>query len=615
MKKRLEPREIDEAPSRHAMLQNAFPGTPESLLFVTSNRAVENQPPTDVPAVVLNLQSLSSPILEGREVVVPSSWMDHEDHAVCQAEVDRLWSLVRSEAGSQNVDFVELYARQLLVAYVTWKWMIGKVVRNLHPKEVWLPRPHLSMVSALKGWELNLDLFEALLASLLYEEVRNNRMNVHLYESRPAQTDVNFFLAGRVSQARRKSLQDVHQSIRYSFRTALGGYKPPSKKIRSPILIVGQESKAQALLESLPSQLPHEFLHYQDFEALFKVKPSQATSAWSFTETESVGAQLFRIIRAVAQSLRALPGEIEDFIRSPWRVLITDYPQHPLMRQVLPYALESGKSVATIPEGGVANRDELNLLGSWSSATNDPRITRFVLSSAVASRIEERLGANSQVLVSGYLVAFDDRYRLGKVLDPPLRMKSQRRLFRSTRRMAIVDASFDARAPYAFTVLGVPGWIESWLAQMRILRAFLDDGWTVVAATRHPWNARHVERFVRHQDLISSSLLSWDVFLDQADVVVTSRSSIGWESIARGKPVVIAQTVAPRVDSIKVGVGPLPPFWMEEADDSEAVLQVARTLSSEVARQARRSWVRRHGMKGPVSSHPGVVCEWIRSRL
>ena len=318
------------------------------------------------------------------------------------------------------------------------------------------------------------------------------------------------------------------------------------------VVIIGQRTKRVALVDELVGAVDFEVVDVADI--LNHREPSSMSLRVPISLESGVGAVrgLWRFIQALMGEGDGDESQITDFVSGAWKVLLTDHEYDPAVRRLVDLGLASGKSVAFFPEGAQWPVDGGGYLNEpWHHDV--PGVTRFLLGDAYADASLPTKQPASEV-VTGYL---GDTFKQDHLADVLVRARwGVSRKSRRARRNVLVDL-FASRGP-GLGVAGLPCELLELEYFEEMINSIDSASTRLIVKHRSPRMARYLSRKHRGAGLSFIGAVPWQSALAICDAVLIRDSSIGIESLALGKPVVIYRPV---------GVTAVCDFWAQVESD------------------------------------------------
>jgi hypothetical protein len=303
--------------------------------------------------------------------------------------------------------------------------------------------------------------------------------------------------------------------------------------------VIAQLEKVQALFGLEWGSARPQHVSYEGFEESLSAQQVPVRYDALYTGQTSANEGLLKYFWWTVERRRAAGNMIKAAARGNWRLLITDAQHDPYVRELVREAIAAGKEVALVPEGAISYVGALEPFGGSGLFITDPHVTRFVLNEAERASWIARGTSPDRVFVSGFVGNTRGPRCLVAVLSKLMIMRALGKLPSANGRTTVL-LSFDVfAAEFAIARFGSPSQVELLDQLLQVLEVLLASGCRVVAKTRDPHvNSELQVRFVG-KPVLFTDILSWMLLADRSDVVVVRDSSIGWEALARGKPVVV----------------------------------------------------------------------------
>ena len=551
---------------------NAFP----------ASHSTPNKPTIFVPLLPRLSHEHSGDSLE---LYFPAQHLIANDHHELNRELAECWrnATVQHDNGGirdYEYEFTVLFSNLLL-----WRWAIRHTLMKFRPTSVLLPSrcSNNSCITdsahEIRNW---------MHYQVLHEETRH--LTIHYFEEDESQR--------HETRSRRSVGEVTNLALENSFRVisklhylmvrlrhttrlarrhrgqrtrrngvgrAVAGHRNPK---RPRILLIAQFGKIEALLRIGLSRSEIAFMSYLEFER--STSGEQASQLDKVTLDSGLGAEqgLLQYLRWKITTGKA--SRLDDLANADWQVLITDAQHHPSIRRLVDKSLDLGKAVAAVPEGAISYVEDLREYGGTSLFIHDKRITRFVLDDAQKSDWVARGYPPSEIHVSGYLGDTRSHGRVETTLASLL-LKMMIRLLPHRQTKSTVLLTFDVfLSDLEIARFGGICQSDALERLTQIVKVLLDSGFLVLAKGRDRELTRQLQRQFHGQAVLFTSDVPWQILAHQSDAVLTRDSSVGWESLALGKPVAIWNFSDFRSFG-EVTMQDFPPEWVRVVRDTESL--------------------------------------------
>ena len=377
------------------------------------------------------------------------------------------------------------------------------------------------------------------------------------------------------------------------------------------VLVIAQFQKVTSLMIPGFADAKISYLSYSKFEKLVVTNKENHSSNSIPIPMNSAQDMLLNYFRAIISEPHFSQEALDKLLLSDWSILVTDAQHMPLMRELVNGALEIGKPVAVVPEGAISYVGFQERFGGTSIFIADCRITRFVLDDAQQD-YWLRLGVPpSRIHVSGFLGDDPPRFvkmaRLPSVfLGPSMRTLKSRDISYTV--MITLDSSLEGKLLGHF---GMPVRSATLHNLVLIIDELIARGYRVLGKTRDKEFTDYLKRRYQGRPAFFTTYIPWYVLAERADLVLSRDSSIGWQSVERGTPVLV-WNFSDYPSFIEVTLDPIPDYWMGVAR-SVGELDVAIKDLLTRHNEAILAFGTNGALVPPVKSRPDVVKNWIEA--
>jgi hypothetical protein len=581
----------------------------------------------DVPVLVpLSIAATLDAGRLGAPLHIPGLGIRWEDHVRLQAELDELWSVFSRGASDMPAPVSQYEFGVLHSIRLSTQFIVRRALSDLRPQRVWLPVNRASGDMPIGSRDA---MYEWVVHRVLQEETESHsRVQYPSTPSGQRQSSPDATL-----QDWRRTLISRSKGITRDLLKATSGRRHRQIPITAPgpagepadlgnskrdshgrsgrrsVLVLAQPGKAKGLLDTRIRGCRMWFLDYQDFEAALSGGGGRALLSADAMDQLGAETGINDYLAMGATRLADRVAWLRSLADLDWDVLITDAQHDPAVRLLARMAIQDQRSAAVIPEGAISYVGELERFGGAALFDENEELTRFVLDRAQRDYWLSRGTRPERIHVSGFL---------GNTYGPApaKRILESRRLRRALGRLPLATSkstvllSFDAiPTVYELPRFGQPTSNEVWLGLNETLAQLANAGHRVLVKTRDAGLSRELREAYSTQAVLVSDSVPWQVLADEADVIVTRDSSIGWESVARGKPVVV-WNFAGYPSFTEVTLRDEANDWMKVARTPSAVPPMVEELL--LTQRGPGGW-RKDGTAAdaPVRGCPEVVATWV----
>ena len=490
-----------------------------------------------------------------RNYFYPQDLLTLHEYSMMQDELNEKWNTEKLREPYSQVAHFEYEFTPPMANLLLWRWLIRESIRVLQPALLVIPRIQYPVKAAISTEQ---QLYAWMLNKVLSEETVGATRVVQI--SLPLAAAQKNLSGGQQLKSllsriiHRKPLLERMRNSMYSridaFLTSRDAKNELSRcksfcrrlflhKNGISVLVVTQHGKADEILALSNSSYRMRYMSYNEFEYLLTTRlPNQSNVLELSPDTSSeVGVQLY--FQHHVNSMLVKHDRFLDFISQKWRILITDAQHHPVLRQILDDLIKAQKVVAFVPEGATAFVGGLEQFSESAFISQNKDVTRFVLNEDVRDLWMSRGVKPTNVMVSGFLGNTLSTNLLARTIDTQyLRyLIWQTGDYGNSNRVFLDFSAFLGQGE-----VGSFGWLthsERLRQLINLTECLLDGGYFVIAKTRDDNIRRIIEERFEGQSLVITFLIPWQSLVDASRVTITRDSSLGWESLVRGKPVLI----------------------------------------------------------------------------
>ncbi len=144
---------------------------------------------------------------------------------------------------------------------------------------------------------------------------------------------------------------------------------------------------------------------------------------------------------------------------------------------------------------------------------------------------------------------------------------------------------------------------------LEVLEGMLDLGYRVLVKTRDSEVTRYLQgKFVGRSAMFTNSI-PWQILADRSDIVMARDSSIGWQSLSGGRPVLM-WNFDDYPSFIEVTLDGIPDYWVGVVRSIDDLDSSIMTLITRHLEESSRSGVEGR-LLPPVISRPDAIRDWI----
>ena len=554
-------------------------------------------------------------VVESDRTFNPSFGLTRDVHERLQDELEVRWDAFCSDhadigAEHHQYEFVAVVAHLIL-----WRWMIRQAFEVLQPSEIVLPLHcreqafHIASQTDLIAW---------LPYGLLAEECADLHV-IYGEEDIPQRVlprqSVKFRIVEISCRVVRRARVVATQWRLRANPSIYSGEAPKQVRSMRPkrrrnLLVIAQFGKVEGILRRRIGRFRLRFISYDAFhlQALGKDSSPPTTTV---LRSDRVDDSIMRYLTLLVVAGQAAEPRLEHMAAANWAALITDAQHDPLMRRLVDHATRMGKEVATVPEGASLYVDELARYGAPYFIT-DPHVKKFVIDERHRAQLVTQGIAPSRVEVSGYLGNTATASATEALVFKQLLRLCMPTLSEITTGCTVLLSYDDFFVNFEVPTFGAASFNESSAQLVQITEELLNSGHRVLAKTRDHEVAAFIGERFKGEPLLVSAYMPWTALVDFSSLVITRDSSIGWESISLGKPVLV-WNFSDYPSWTEVTLRGFSPNWVRVArcvEDLEPNIQ--SLLASNLARQKEFELTGK--LAQPlVARRPGLVIDWINS--
>ena len=312
-----------------------------------------------------------------------------------------------------------------------------------------------------------------------------------------------------------------------------------ARRHRRIILVIGQKTKVQALLDLQLRGWDTRFVSTEQFLGALEVGTVGGTARQFWIEGRSCEEGISAYLERLSDDIKSVGPALEVMAGGDWDLLVTEAQNEPCLQYLMSLAVARGKAVALVPEGATKYALELEPFGESLLYPEFREVTRFVLDEESRKRWISRGVPPDKVQAVGYLGNTKYPTRPRSWIWSGVLSRSLRTIPESTSKTTVLLSVDVIQTPYELARFGRPTWNELWAGQMSTLDVLLAAGYRVLASMRDIELVPMLkERYAGLPVLVTASI-PWQTLARKCDAVVTRDSSIGWEAMSKGIPVVV----------------------------------------------------------------------------
>ncbi len=566
------------------------------------------------------------PLPSSAVLFTPTHFITSDVQLRLQDELDTLWRSVEcqfegSAALNHEYEFVVVFSNMLL-----WRWLIRHTIKTLKPIRILVPSRCVENNRTVTSRD---EILEWVLYRVLEEETRQvergyfTEVDSSIFAQSETRSLALFaqkfagFTARVIKQARKFFLvrtlplgsADLSGKVSYRGRAFGALHERHSNQVQN-VLVIAQLGKVRSILESRSTGIRIGYLSYDQFEELVSPADGYKPRETALSPALSAQSALLAYFRSLVERSEISQEPIERLLRGNWSILVTDAEHHPQIRALMERCIQVGKRVATVPEGAISYVGYMERFGGSLNYDNS-HVTRFVLDEAKREYWIRAGTPASRIHVSGYLGS--DRPSAGRRRSvESFLLDSCIQGLPTGERDVTVMLSFDGFFwLHEIVRFGSPciSLITNQLLQ--IVDELLELGYLVLAKTRDPEVTRYLQSRYAGRSAMFTHSIPWEILADRSDIVMTRDSSIGWQSLSGGKPVLL-WNFEDYPGFAEVTLDGIPNHWVSVV---QAIDDLDESITALIARHREESL--RSGVDGrllpPVVSRPGVIRDWINN--
>jgi hypothetical protein len=561
------------------------------------------------------------------ELFTPTHFVTSKIHHSLQDESDTLWSAVESQF-KENSILTHKYEFNILFSnLLMWRWLIRHTIQTLNPRQVLIPTGCTQTIRTVASLD---EVWEWTLYQLLEEETRHVARDYFTeVSSRPLTGNkprsYSLFrhklveLTVRTINKALKLIQSLRNRSEYSNFLGRVSYRDVAKRINykrinnqvQNVLVIAQLAKVQSLIAFRSTGVRVSYLSYTQFEGLISPKNGPKPRETILTSELNAQTNALNYFNSSVAHSEIFREPIERLLRGNWSILMTDAGHNPQINSLVDRGIQVGKRVAYVPEGATSYVEEFEKFGGQSVHYHNSRATRFVLDAAMEQYWVRAGTPSSRIHVSGYLGS--DRPAAGRRQSvSSLLLDASIRRLPTSKKKVTVTLSFDAF--FMFIEIGQFGFPGSSLVLHRLLQILgelLDLGYRVLVKTRDSQVTQYLQCRFKGRSAMFTDSIPWHLLAVRSDIVIARDSSIGWQSLSGGKPVLV-WNFEDYSSMIEVTLAGIPDYWVSVV---RSVDGLDAEITNLLARHREESL--RSGADGrllpPVFSRPDMIYEWINN--
>ena len=561
------------------------------------------------------------------ELFIPTDFVTLEVHRSLQDESDTLWSAVEGQFEESSILTYKYEFNILFSNLLMWRWLIRHTIQTLSPRHLTIPAQctESTRTVASRG-----ELGEWTLYQVLEEETRHlprdyftevdkspvtgiKRRSYSLFRHQTAELII------RTLNKARKLVQVLRNRSEYSDFLRRVSFRDGAKDVvhkrnnnqAQNVLIIAQLNKVGSLLTSRSKGIRMGYLSYGQFEELVSPKNGPKPRDTILTSALNAQTNVLNYFNSLIEHSEIFREPIERLLRGNWSILITDAGHDPRINSLIDRGVQVGKRVAVVPEGAISHEGELEKFGGQLVHYHNSHVTRFVLDEATEQYWIRAGTPAGRIHVSGYLGS--DRPVAGRrqSVSSLLLDLSIRRLPTSEKSVTVtlsIDAFFTFNEVGQF---GSPCWSLILRQLLQVVEELLNLGYTVLASTRDSQVTRYLQDRFEGCSATFTDSIPWQILADRSDIIMARDSSIGWQSLSGGKPVLV-WNFDDYPSFIEVTLDGIPDHWVSVV---RSIDELDAEITNLLARHQEES-LRSGGdvrLPPPVFSRPDMIREWINN--
>ncbi len=565
-----------------------------------------------------------TPLPPSTELFTPTDFVTINVHHSLQDELDTLWSSAESQSKENSISNHKHEFGVLFSSLLLWRWLIRHTLQTLTPRHLMIPAQCVATTRTVASRE---EIWEWTLYQLLEEETRhiardyftevngspltgNNRSSYSLIVHNFAD------FTARVIRQVREFLLFKSLSLKFTdFRTRLTWWERLLGALRRSrghqvqnVLVIGQLNKVRMILKYRSSGVRMGYLSYSQFEKIVYPKNRQKSLGISPSPGHSAQVALLSYFQSEVARSNDSQEALGHLLNGNWSTLVTDGQHHPEIRSLIDLGIEAGKSVAIVPEGAISYVGIQERFGPVNFHDN-PLAMRFVLDEAQREYWRRAGTLDGNINVSGYFGGDSPSTRRQRSVESSLLEYCLRRLPGSEKDVTVMlscDGFFWTRE---YATPGTQCMSVTLHQLVQIVDELLLLGYRVLASTRDNEVKSYMQNKFVGRSIMFTTYIPWEVLAEKSDFVMARDSSIGWQSLAGGKPVLM-WSFGNLPSCMEVTLSSLPDYWV-------GVVRSISDLDTEIAALLARHRAEslRSGIRGvlppPVINRTNSVLEWI----
>ena len=474
--------------------------------------------PQDLIIIPLNAMLMLDPEYEAYQIANIGDWFGAGDHAAMHGRVEALWNEFQHCYIGENKEYLVYEFHVLATQFVYYQSVVREALTRYRPTEVYCCERF-----DLDNDKLN-DLAE--LSTILRGLVIDEEIGALKRKCVPK---YSFGFSSKYSKMTSLGTQFFFRPTSFYLRLLRKMGRSPSKIL--PIAYFGQVAKGVGLQYLLRTQLGG------DAETIDHFLERPEGLGLKYEDKKPINKALISNFLNYATSVEKYYDQCATIAKGPWKLLLTCNHARPLERCLIDAFLSEGKPVGIFSEGVGQQNERMNRYIEnffyWPH-----NATGFLLSEYLLGFYRKK-GLNNSFLVTGYFGSSYDSNKIAELFFKGwFRMRGACRRTSNKRVILYALTALSGHKIARFfceeTPHEVPHHLHEFLSQVDSSRytviVKLHGGDLGLKSLKARYRALDVHWFVN---------VPWEVLASVADCVVIFHSSVGLESLAMKKPVLI----------------------------------------------------------------------------
>lgn len=566
-----------------------------------------------------------APLPPSTVVFTPTHFVTSDVQDTLQDELDTLWSTVESQFEQSSILTHKYEFTILFSNLIAWRWLIRYTIQTLNPRQVLIPAQCVQTTRTVASRD---EIWEWTLYQVLEEETRHLPRDYFTEVDKSPVTgnetrSFSLFLHKVVGLTIRmlnqalKLVRVLRNRSEYSDFLGRVSYRDDAqgvlhKRINNQVqnvLVIAQLNKVGSLFTSPSTGIRIGYLSYSQLEELVFPKNGLKPRETILISALNAQTNVLNYFISLIEHSEISRKPIERLLHGNWSTLVTDAEHHPQINLLIDRAIQIGKRVAVVPEGGVNYLGELEKFGGRARHYHNSRVTRFVLDDAMQQYWLRAGTPAGRIHMSGYL-GTDRPSKGGRRSMEALLLDSTVRGFPTGVKGVTVFLAFDGFFDiWEHALLGCLPNSRYLHRLLQVLEELLDLGYHVLVKTRDSQMTRYLQGRFEGRSVTITDSIPWHLLANRSDIVMARDSSIGWQSLSGGVPVLV-WNFEDYPSFTEVTLDEIPDYWVSVV---RSIGELDAEITNLLARH--RAEFLRSGADGrlppPVFSRPDMIREWI----